>query len=127
MLILPNRTTQDVLESSPEFDGHGVVQDGIDGAVNVYHDATEQEKPGIAVFSGCEGVVDNHDPVWHPENGEHSKNNYKHSDHLFSGVGGGRFDSAFIFRAVLFFGLGSGHCIDKQNSSNQCIQDPGHQ
>lgn len=79
-------TTQDVLESSPEFDGHGVVQDGVDGAVNVYHDATEQEKPGIAVFSGREGVVDNHDPVWHPENGEHSKNNYKHSDHLQQNV-----------------------------------------
>lgn len=74
------------MKSSPEFDGHGVVQDGVNGAVNIDHDATKQEKPGIVVFNGCEGVVDNHHPVWHPENGEHSKNNYQHSDHLQQNV-----------------------------------------
>lgn len=80
--VLRLTTAQDVLEGPPELDGHGVVENGVDGAVDVDHDPTEEEEPGVPVLNAGEGVVYHHHPVRHPENGENAKDDNQHPHHL---------------------------------------------
>lgn len=70
------------MEGPPELDGHGVVENGVDGAVDVDHDSTEEQEPGVPVLNAGEGVVYHHHPVRHPENGENAKDDNQHPHHL---------------------------------------------
>ena len=73
---------QEAFEGSPEFDGHGVVEDGIDGAVHVDHDAAKQEEPHVEEAFRSERVVDHVDSVGHPQDGEHPDDDGQHLDDL---------------------------------------------
>ena len=75
-------TTQQVLEGPAELDGHDVVEDGVDGAVDVDEGAGEHEEPQVEELVRGEGVVDDHDSVGHPQGPEHQHHHHQHADHL---------------------------------------------
>ena len=73
---------QEMSECSAELGGHGVVEDRVDGAVHIDHEATEQDEPVVGESLSGERVVDDVDAVGHPESGEQTHDDRQHLDHL---------------------------------------------
>jgi len=82
--IRPGRPAaeQQAAERSAELGGHGVVQDRIDGAVGVDHQATEQHQPDVLVWDGGERIVDDVGAVRQPQHGKHTHDHCQHLCHL---------------------------------------------
>lgn len=73
---------QDSAERPTEFHGHGVVDDRVNGAVDVDHNATEQQQPEIFVAHPGEWIVNDVDAVRQPQNGEQADHGDQHLDYL---------------------------------------------
>lgn len=66
-------------EGDAELLRHEVVDDGVDGTVDVDAHATEEQVPGVVVRWIHEGVGHHQCSVGHPEQGEED---HHHSEHL---------------------------------------------
>lgn len=75
---------QETKEGSTELGGESVVQDWVDGAVQVDHEAIEQKVGSARDRSNGGGVVDDEGAIWKPEHGEEDEDNGQHFYHLLS-------------------------------------------
>lgn len=69
----------------PELLRHEVVDDGVDGAVQVDAEAAEEEEPGVQVGRVHEGVHHHQRAVRQPQHGEESHHHSQHLGHLDRG------------------------------------------
>ena len=69
-------------EGGAELLGHGVVYDGVDGAVGVDAGAAEEDEPVVQVGRGHEGVEEDQRAVGHPQQGEQDHHHRQHLGHL---------------------------------------------
>lgn len=65
-------------ERRAELLRHGVVDDGVDGAIGVDARPTEEQEPGVEVGRGHKGVDQHQSPVGHPEQGEQDDDHCQH-------------------------------------------------
>lgn len=72
-------------EGSPEFLGHEVVDDGVDGAVQVDARPAEEQEPDVQVRWVHEGVYHHQCAVRHPQEGEEHHHHCQHFGHLVRG------------------------------------------
>lgn len=70
------------LEGTPKLDRHCIIQDWVDGTIDVDHSSTEEEKPQIHVLPLGKGIIHYHYPIGHPSYHEHCHNNRQHSNNL---------------------------------------------
>jgi len=75
-------TTENTFEGPSEFDGHGVVEDGVDSAIDVDHGPAEHEKPQVVVLVCRYGIVHDHGSIGHPRHRKHKYDHGQHSNHL---------------------------------------------
>lgn len=54
------------LKGGAELLGHGIVDDGVDGAVHVDAETAEEKEPGVQVGLLEEGVDHHESPIGHP-------------------------------------------------------------
>lgn len=68
-----------MLEGSTELHGHGVVQDGVDGTVNVDQRLGKHKVPvvfkQILLGESSKRVVDKDEAIGHPKNGKQNDHN----------------------------------------------------
>ena len=69
-------------ERVAELDGHGVVEDRVDGAVGVDGQTTEQHQPAVLVAPTGERVVDDVRPIGQPQRCKHRDDHCQHLHHL---------------------------------------------
>jgi len=75
-------TTENMFEDPSEFDGHGVVEDGVDCAIDVDHGPAEHEKPQVVVLVCRYGIVHDHGSIGHPRHRKHKNYHGQHSNHM---------------------------------------------
>ena len=73
---------EDSLECTSELDRHGIVENGVDSAVDIDHGSGEHKEPEVQVFLGGDGVVHNHGTVGHPRGHKYKHDHCKHAHHL---------------------------------------------
>ncbi|GFY68454.1 hypothetical protein TNIN_41591 [Trichonephila inaurata madagascariensis] len=61
------------------LDGHDIVENGVDGAVDKYHRFAEHEEPELHVAVYGKRVIYDQHPVWEPQGGEYG---HDHSQHF---------------------------------------------
>lgn len=72
----------DLAEGGAKLLRHGVVDDWVDGAVEVDADPAEKQEPVVQVGLIQEGVDHHQGAVRHPERGEQYHNHCQHLGHL---------------------------------------------
>lgn len=72
----------DLAESGAKLLRHGVVDNRVDGAVEVDADPAEQQEPVVQVGLVQEGVDHHQSAVRHPERGEQDHHHSQHLGHL---------------------------------------------
>ena len=65
-------------ECSAKLGRHGVVEDRVDGAVHVDHEAAEEQEPVFLERLLRKRVVDDVDSVRHPQDGKHAHDDRQH-------------------------------------------------
>lgn len=85
LLSTPLLTLVQLPEGSPELLGHEVVDDGVDGTVQVDAEAAEEEEPGVEVRRVHKGVHHHQRAVGQPQHGKESHHHCQHLGHLDRG------------------------------------------
>lgn len=78
----PGAAAPQLLERGAELLRHGVVDEWVDGAVEVDAEAAEEQEPGVQVGVVQEGVDQNQGPVRQPQHGEQNHHHRQHLGHL---------------------------------------------
>lgn len=80
-------TAADLAESGAKLLRHGIVDDRVDGAVEVDADPAEKQEPAVQVGRVQEGVDNHQSTVWHPERGKQDHHHSQHLGHLQGNMG----------------------------------------